>query len=253
MGRGDQTASRYSWAPIFVWHGLALLSLCLLLPPVCLAEIIHLKSGRTVQGKIVERTDKFVRVDFLGVKLTYYLDEIDHIQEEGKGTGSVPETSQRQASSTTVARDEPGPVVQHPLQAVDPSADECRELPSKLESCQNYECTFKHPFTGEMLRKRITRETSGLCNYVEEMPNGGRMECHYSASMRKAVAQYYADLVDPEKAHQVRGVRTTLNTETGKTTVVHTSDGKEITDPLQTALDQGDCVVSGYQVTPPSK
>ena len=70
------------------WHFLPFLFLSLsVIPRSSVAEVIHLKSGKTVEGKILEKTDKYVRIDFLGVKLTYYLDEIDHIE---KGSSQAP-------------------------------------------------------------------------------------------------------------------------------------------------------------------
>lgn len=50
------------------------------------AETICLKSGKTVEGKIIERTDKYIKIDFYGVPLIYWLDDIDHIEGERKLT-----------------------------------------------------------------------------------------------------------------------------------------------------------------------
>ncbi len=49
-----------------------------------LAETIVLNSGQTVEGKIVENTDQFIKADIQGVFLTYYLDEVLSI--DGKPT-----------------------------------------------------------------------------------------------------------------------------------------------------------------------
>ncbi|MCM8786612.1 MAG: hypothetical protein NC935_00975 [Candidatus Omnitrophica bacterium] len=46
------------------------------------AEIIRLKSGKIVEGEIVEKTNEYVKIDFLGVKLKYYFDQIDAIEEK---------------------------------------------------------------------------------------------------------------------------------------------------------------------------
>ncbi|MBU2102939.1 MAG: hypothetical protein KKF80_06040, partial [Candidatus Omnitrophica bacterium] len=46
------------------------------------AETIILKSGKTVQGKVIEKTTDYVRFDFAGVELKYYLDEIASIDTE---------------------------------------------------------------------------------------------------------------------------------------------------------------------------
>lgn len=51
-------------------------------PVFIFAETIVLKSGKTIDGKIIERTDKYVKIDFYGVALTYFLDEIQSIAGE---------------------------------------------------------------------------------------------------------------------------------------------------------------------------
>jgi len=54
---------------------------------ICFAETIILKSGKTVEGKITNRTNEYTEVDFMGVKLKYLNDQIEQITE-GK---SIPE------------------------------------------------------------------------------------------------------------------------------------------------------------------
>ena len=46
------------------------------------AETIVLKSGKTINGKILERTDKKITIDFQGVPTTYFIEEIDTIRTE---------------------------------------------------------------------------------------------------------------------------------------------------------------------------
>lgn len=41
-----------------------------------------LKSGQQIEGKIIERTDKYVKIDFNGAPLTYFFDEISEINGE---------------------------------------------------------------------------------------------------------------------------------------------------------------------------
>lgn len=56
------------------------------------AETLKLKSGQEVQGQIIERSDKEIKLDFMGVVLTYFLDEVE-------GIDGVPlETSAQEAS-----------------------------------------------------------------------------------------------------------------------------------------------------------
>lgn len=47
---------------------------------VCFAEKIFLKTGKTIEGKIVEKTDRFVKLDFYNTILTYYTNEIERIE-----------------------------------------------------------------------------------------------------------------------------------------------------------------------------
>jgi len=55
------------------------------------AETIILKSGKTIDARIVERADKSIKVDFYGVPLTYYLEDIESI--DGKIIHSPTEPS----------------------------------------------------------------------------------------------------------------------------------------------------------------
>ena len=57
------------------------ISFCLIGSFVC-AETIILKSGKKIEGKIIERTEEYLKVDFQGVPLTYYLGEIENVDGE---------------------------------------------------------------------------------------------------------------------------------------------------------------------------
>ncbi|MDD5584883.1 MAG: transglutaminase-like domain-containing protein [Candidatus Omnitrophica bacterium] len=50
------------------------------------AETITLKSGKTVEGKIVERTDAYIKMEILGIPVTYYLDEIASLPSQAADT-----------------------------------------------------------------------------------------------------------------------------------------------------------------------
>lgn len=56
------------------------------------ADTVILKNGQTIEGKIVEKTDAYVKINFEGVGLTYFKDEIEKIiyktQEPAISTGS---------------------------------------------------------------------------------------------------------------------------------------------------------------------
>ncbi|MCK5180392.1 MAG: hypothetical protein KAR32_12760, partial [Candidatus Omnitrophica bacterium] len=55
-----------------------------------LAMVVHLHSGKIIQGEIVERDDELIKIDTgLGIPLTYYLDEIQTI--DGQSVAPVEE------------------------------------------------------------------------------------------------------------------------------------------------------------------
>ena len=120
--------------------------------------------------------------------------------------------------------------------------NDCSAFPDKLERCDTCECEFKHPFTGEIMKRRIVGEEGGKCLYIEEMPNGGRMECRFSPDQRKAAAQYYRATLS---AKSIR-TRSKIDPSTGKTIATTIVDGKEIRNVLMEALNNGDCVILGY-------
>ena len=58
---------------------ISLLLLVFLFPITIFAETIILKSGQKIEGKIIEKTNDYIKIDFYGVSLTYFLDEIESI------------------------------------------------------------------------------------------------------------------------------------------------------------------------------
>ena len=53
----------------------------MLINSLVFAETVVLKSGKTLQGKIIEKTDKYIKIDIenLGIPLTYFFDDIETI------------------------------------------------------------------------------------------------------------------------------------------------------------------------------
>lgn len=97
----------------------------------------------------------------------------------------------------------------------------CGELPDKLAACEEYSCTFTHPFTGGPETRTVEGLEGDTCKYRESMPNKGAMDCAYDAATRQAMADYYRSYF-----------------ETGNPP----GDG----NPLNDALADGICKVSGY-------
>lgn len=48
-----------------------------------LSETVILKSGQRIEGKIIEKNEKYIKIDFSGVSLTYWLDEVKSIGDNG--------------------------------------------------------------------------------------------------------------------------------------------------------------------------
>ncbi len=60
-----------------------LLTISLCIPVLGFADAIILKSGKTVEGKITEKTDKYIKMNFQGVQgaeITYFLKDIERIE-----------------------------------------------------------------------------------------------------------------------------------------------------------------------------
>lgn len=106
--------------------------------------------------------------------------------------------------------------------------EECADFVASLDACSAYTCTFTHWLTQEKMQRQIVGYDKGECRYVEQMPNGGKLECSYSDAMRKAVAQYYADVEAENEGRR------------------YSVDGKEVDNPAQEALAVGQCKVTGY-------
>jgi hypothetical protein len=117
--------------------------------------------------------------------------------------------------------------------------DGCEELPNRLDSCQPYSCQFTHILTGDSLNRDIVGLTNNLCEYTEEMPNNGRMDCQYTEEFREVVAQYYRDV---DVATTV-GTSGSFDLGSGEGTFTYTINGVEVENPLQEALDTGVCVI----------
>lgn len=123
---------------------------------------------------------------------------------------------------------------------------ECADLPQKLDSCSAYTCQFTHPFTGTPMKRTIIGVKEGKCMYTEEMPNGGRMDCAYTESMRKAIAKQFREIDRAQAGGKSVGFRSTVDTKTGTQKSLTVIDGKESENPLQAALETKQCKISGY-------
>ena len=163
---------------------------------------------------------------------------------QNDNTNSNIEANSNNLLTDKEAEQEPEQLVEE-VQENEPSENDlsgCDVFPDKLDACEPFSCEFEHPFTGEMMEKEVIGLVNGKCQYTEEMPNNGRMDCEYTESMRKAAAQYYRDVAEAES------VGTSVNADLGSGDVetTYTIDGKEVENPLQEAMTNGQCTISGY-------
>ena len=121
---------------------------------------------------------------------------------------------------------------------------ECSEFPDMLETCTKYTCKFTHPLTGEKMTREIIGIVIDKCSYKEELPNSGQMDCSYTQEMQKAVAQYHRNLISAESFGTEFSVE--INEEGAESEAIYTIDGKKVNNPLEEALTNGQCVISGY-------
>ena len=122
-----------------------------------------------------------------------------------------------------------------------PPAVECAELADRLEACQPYRCAFTHPFTGARMQREVKGMAAGKCVYEEQMPGRGRMGCHYTPQQARAVARYYRSFMGSQ-----RDVSVTVEMGPGASKTTRREGGEIVNNPLQAAMADGTCVVSGY-------
>ncbi|MEJ1366190.1 MAG: hypothetical protein RPU52_13970 [Candidatus Sedimenticola sp. (ex Thyasira tokunagai)] len=117
-------------------------------------------------------------------------------------------------------------------------AAECEKYADKLEACEPYECSFKHPFSGKAMVKKIIGPTpDGNCLTHEQMPGNMVMECRFSESYRKETAEYIREV------QAAKETRTEARISGGKSEVTTRLDGKKVKNPLQEAMKRGYCQV----------
>lgn len=118
----------------------------------------------------------------------------------------------------------------------------CDAFPDKLELCESYKCEFTHPITQELMQRQITGYQGDNCNYIEEMPNSGQMECNFPKDSLEEYARFYRDSLSA----RTHGVEVNINFTSGETETKYTINGVEVENPLQEAMINGQCMISGY-------
>ncbi len=66
-----------------IWFfGIILYLINLFISGLCIAETIVLKSGDRIEANIIEKTDKFITIDYKGISISYYIFEVKSINGE---------------------------------------------------------------------------------------------------------------------------------------------------------------------------
>ncbi|KKW00797.1 MAG: hypothetical protein UY35_C0039G0005, partial [Candidatus Saccharibacteria bacterium GW2011_GWC2_48_9] len=112
------------------------------------------------------------------------------------------------------------------------------ELSDKLTSCTNYSCLASNPFAEEKIKNEILGIEDNKCVWTQQLPNNGKMECRLSPDMRQKVA------VALKTFNETGQASFSSQTNGTKTTTSSTINGQA--NPLQEALELGQCKVTGY-------
>ena len=76
------------------------------------AETVILKSGKTTEGKIIEKTDKYIKIDIQGVPITYFNDEIKSIDGKEPAAPVIKETVSKNNTDTNEVKKKIGSFIQ---------------------------------------------------------------------------------------------------------------------------------------------
>lgn len=116
-----------------------------------------------------------------------------------------------------------------------------------LSSCVTHSETFTHPLTGDALTREIVGfdpNDASICVYKEQMPNNGLMTCRYTESQRQLAAVYYEDILTADSYGT--SIHSELKPDGDQTDVKYYIDDQEVSNPLQTFMENGVCVITGY-------
>jgi len=97
---------------------IVLLSLLLILPfSFCYPQVIKLKSGKTIEAEIIERGGGYIKVDVVGVPITYYFEDIESIDGVALGEERedmrLPQTTTADLSSIDIDEEDIRRILKH--------------------------------------------------------------------------------------------------------------------------------------------
>ncbi len=126
----------------------------------------------------------------------------------------------------------------------DDASVEYEGFAAAIHDCTEYEETFEHPFTGDEMTRTVNGIVDEGCQYSEQLPGDGLMSCLFSMERLPAIADFYAN------AEKYENMQVSSNTEfvdgLAVTTNTYIVDGEPYDHPIDAALRDGECVISGY-------
>ncbi len=137
--------------------------------------------------------------------------------------------------------------------------NKCQDLPERLEQCVPYTCEMSHPLFGRfIIDNTITGMKDGKCHYEQTMPPKGLMTCNLSEEQRNNFAQLNRDMfsgksIESESSAEYEGAWKKNSDGKNEWILKATNkkssykvDGKETKNLMEEALENGDCVITGY-------
>lgn len=137
--------------------------------------------------------------------------------------------------------------------------NKCQNLPERLEQCVPYTCEMSHPLFGRfVIDHTISGMKDGKCHYEQTMPNNGLMTCNLSVEQRNNFAQLNRDMfsgksIESKSSADMEGAwkwnldgKTKSYTKVTNKKTSYKVDGKETKNMMNEALENGDCVITGY-------
>ena len=144
---------------------LSLLFLLLFLPTsLSYPETIQFKDGRTVEANIIERANDYIKVDFEGVPLTYYLENIGRIDGQSVHAFKSTQPSYSYAKSPQAIFQDISPAIFLDAQqscvsglrrrGTDTGCSQKSEMPCIFAFCSWRHWCPKKPMVGELMTIR---------------------------------------------------------------------------------------------------
>ena len=97
-------------------------------------ETILLKSGQVREGKIIERTDEYIKTNYCGFLLTYPLKDIESIDGEKVFLKEKSKDSEEATKRTSLKQATGNPIIVEETEALDPEAQKVKKFMNTTSS-----------------------------------------------------------------------------------------------------------------------